>query len=403
MTCLTVRWAPVDTGVQSLKNIPDRIDQVAASIGEIRGSLSFSNTSSYEMRQRLLWICDALEHQSSVLRSMAQALSQARSRYASCEDKLAADMAARKDISDAVVAIRTFMERLDFRPGEAASDDFSLNDLFLGLMGEEGFVGKTAAAWLNLSDEDKSALEKGLGLGKSGAGLVGVMASWMKNGMDESEIAQYLFGWNTKNIPEGMDFWKALKGEAGDYLLENGDDMTKAARVGNGLSVGAKWIGGVLSLAGSAVDNYEEYKSGEISGGRAVAETLTETAVDVGSDMLIGAGITAGAAALGITAAPALVVGGIGVAAKWGLDCLCESLWDKNFSETVSDGLLDMASGVGDFAQDMVSGVSDFAEDMASNAGKVCDAIGDSVGKVATGVTGGLKSIWKSATSWAFG
>lgn len=193
-----------------------------------------------------------------------------------------------------------------------------------------------------------------------------------------------------------MDFWKALKGEAGEYLLENGDDMTKAAKAGDGLAVGAKWLGGVLSFAGSAVDNYEEYKSGEISGGRAVAETVTETAVDIGSDMLITAGVTAGAAALGVTAAPAVVVGGVAVAAKWGLDCLCESLWDKSFTETVSDGLLDMGEAV-------VSGAGELVSDVASGAGKVCEAVADSVGKAATAVTDGVKSFWKSATSWAFG
>ena len=75
-----------------------------------------------------------------------------------------------------------------------------------------------------------------------------------------------------------------------------------------------------------------------------------------------------------MTAAPAVVVGGVAVAAKWGLDCLCESLWDKSFTETVSDGLLDMG-----------------------------EAVVDSVGKAATAVTDGVKSFWKSATSWAFG
>ena len=397
MTCLTVRWASMDSGAEKFKNMPAHMDQIVSCVHSVRGSLSFSNQSSYEIKRRLQNISNELSRQSQTLRHMANVLEQARSRYAACEGRITGEMSGSgADLPDSSIfgslAFTVLNDRLKNKDGSKNL----LNELFLGILGEEGAAGKTAAAWLNLLDEEKSALEKGIGVGKSGAGIAGIMASWMKNGMKESEIAEYLFGWNTKKIPEDMAFWKALKGEAGEYLLENGDDMTKAAKAGDGLAVGAKWLGGVLSFAGSAVDNYEEYKSGEISGGRAVAETVTETAVDIGSDMLITAGVTAGAAALGVTAAPAVVVGGVAVAAKWGLDCLCESLWDKSFTETVSDGLLDMGEAV-------VSGAGELVSDVASGAGKVCEAVADSVGKAATAVTDGVKSFWKSATSWAFG
>ena len=375
MTCLTVRWASMDSGAEKFKNMPAHMDQIVSCVHSVRGGLSFSNQSSYEIKRRLQNISNELSRQSQTLRHMANVLEQARSRYSACEDQITGEMSGGgASLPDASIFGNLAFTLLNDRLKNQDGSQNLLNELFLGILGEEGAAGKTTAAWLNLLDEEKSALEKGIGVGKSGAGIAGIMASWMKNGMKESEIAEYLFGWNTKNIPEDMDFWKALKGEAGEYLLENGDDMTKAAKVGDGLAVGVKWLGGVLSFAGSSVDNYEEYKSGEISGGRAVAETVTETAVDIGSDMLITAGVTAGAAALGVTAAPAVVVGGVAVAAKWGLDCLCESLWDKSFTETVSDGLLDMG-----------------------------EAVADSVGKAATAVTDGVKSFWKSTTSWAFG
>lgn len=58
--------------------------------------------------------------------------------------------------------------------------------------------------------------------------------------MNEDELVDYLLGVNIKHIDD-ISFWDALKNQAGEYVLEN-----------------------------------EEYKSGDISGERAVAETVTE-------------------------------------------------------------------------------------------------------------------------------
>ena len=77
-------------------------------------------------------------------------------------------------------------------------------------------------------------------VGKGTVGAIGAIAAWMSQGMAADELADYLLGVNLKNIPKDTNFWKALQREFSEYVLENGDDATKAAKVGNRLSVGAK-------------------------------------------------------------------------------------------------------------------------------------------------------------------
>lgn len=110
----------------------------------------------------------------------------------------------------------------------------------------------------------------------------------------------------------------------------------------------AKQVGGiVLSGITNAFGNYEEYKKDGISVGRAVAETITETAVDWGKNLLIGAGVTAAFAAAGI-AAPAVAVGAATVAISIGVDWVSEKVFGKKLTETVSDAVLDGVEWVAD-------------------------------------------------------
>jgi hypothetical protein len=113
---------------------------------------------------------------------------------------------------------------------------------------------------------------------------------------------------------------------------------TTKGRVQQGVAIG-------LSAVVNGISNYSEYKNGEITAERAVAETVSETTVDWGKNLLLTAAVTAGFAAVGVTA-PALVVGataaGISVAADW----VCEKVTQKSVTELVSDTILDTAESV---------------------------------------------------------
>lgn len=113
------------------------------------------------------------------------------------------------------------------------------------------------------------------------------------------------------------------------------------------------WFGVALSGVVNFLDNKEEYKNGEISKERAVAETITETALDVTTDIVISAGAAAAvgatAVAFGATVAtPTVVVAAVTVGAKMTLDGI--ALWatggEKKFTEAASDAILDAGTAI---------------------------------------------------------
>lgn len=94
-----------------------------------------------------------------------------------------------------------------------------------------------------------------------------------------------------------------------------------------------------LSGISNAVENfYEEQDNGHnLNFDRALKETITETVIDVGKDLLIGAGIAAGIAAIGVVGAPAILAGfALNVGSNYALD----KISGGDFTEKVSDTLL---------------------------------------------------------------
>lgn len=128
-----------------------------------------------------------------------------------------------------------------------------------------------------------------------------------------------------------------------------------------------KQVGGIaLSAIANGFSNYEEYQTGAITVQRAVAETITETAVDWGKDLLIGAAVTAGFAAAGF-AAPVFAVGLATVAVSTFADWACEKVTGKKLTEAISDSILDRAESVANKIETGAKKVKEGASALWSN------------------------------------
>lgn len=150
-------------------------------------------------------------------------------------------------------------------------------------------------------------------------------------------------------MPEGTtagetftDYFKqAIKSEADGFV-----DSSTAAKTASSV---AKWAGVALTTIVEGVENYEEYQNGEISGGRAVTETIIET----GTDVAMGAAATAATGALlaaaGVAAAPAVAVAGVATVAVAGVNWVTETLTGKDVGEWVSDTVCDVGESVGNW------------------------------------------------------
>ena len=133
-------------------------------------------------------------------------------------------------------------------------------------------------------------------------------------------------------------------------------DLGKAETVGDGIAVGVKWLSSIFTVAETA---YENFNDEENTAGRAVLETIGESAVKIGGGILIEGAIAAGAAALGVTAAPAVVTGLIAVGVTWGINAGFKALTGKEAAEAISDFVIDGAQQVYEFGKDAVSAVGD--------------------------------------------
>lgn len=103
---------------------------------------------------------------------------------------------------------------------------------------------------------------------------------------------------------------------------------------------GVKWAGvvtTVIDLGFSAYDNYQQVKAGEITGDRAVVETVTETAANV----LITTAATALVAALLPATAPAALIAVAGAGVVWAADGITKMITggDKGLATVISEGV----------------------------------------------------------------
>jgi hypothetical protein len=126
----------------------------------------------------------------------------------------------------------------------------------------------------------------------------------------------------------------------------------KATTTADKVAVVAKWVGSVLTVATTAYDNFTDTTENN-STARKLAETVGESAVKIGGGILIGAAVSA---VLGTVGAPALVVGGVTVAATWAINKGFEAVTGKDAAEFISDTVLDQLESVAKKAGEVISG-----------------------------------------------
>lgn len=341
------------------KQYANNIAELSESLLSIKNGLRINDYSSRaKIEQQLQQIIEALTHQGKQMNSLGTTLEQILNQYTKAEQTITENVTKKSittqegsgnttpqdkgiDISfekDGINLLKKILPA-DFAPYiTLLASGFTGNEIDGKIVSE--FIKSAAAKYKffgNLADKDaKTALSDLFGLG-----------TYLKDGVPATASERFV---------------KSLKQDLSSYK----PDIGSAAKAGKTI---AKWGGVVASVVGNGISNYNEYSSGEISGGRAVAETVVETGIDIGKTALISAGV---AAAIG--GAPVVVVTTFAVGASWLLDKGCEALTGKSVTEFASDLVLDTAEKVAD-------GISDVG-------GKVCDT---------------LSSVGEGFAKWAFG
>lgn len=236
------------------------------------------------------------------------------------------------------------------------------------------------ADFVSLSDKIIDMIKEGFSSGNIPASILPYAKMFESGDMDAGDIAEALlvaptslFAFLTEvaeiqtedgctwkkafNMGMGFDEYVIENTQAGEKLwtyfkqaLKNDiDEFADMSSVAKGMGTVAKWAGVITEGIGEVIDNYEEYASGEISGGRAVAETVIETGVGVGMGMVATAAVGAVAVAAPV-AVPAVVVAAASVAVVGGINFVSELLWDKDVGELFSDMICDAGESIAKWA-----------------------------------------------------
>ena len=190
-------------------------------------------------------------------------------------------------------------------------------------------------------------LTKAIGSGATAISKKGVSANWW----------EYLIGKNSGL--SGIDTSSFKNGFLSSLKKQFTSDLNfgNAQSVADNVKIATKWAGYLLTGVANAIENYQEYKAGGISAGRAAGETAIETVVDIGVGAAATAGVTALAGVLAAAGLPlvgtAAAIGIAGVGVTWAANSICKAATGgKDIGEFVADTVYDhivpaVSKGVG--------------------------------------------------------
>lgn len=308
-----------------------------------KNSISFQIGATRNIKWRLNRVADGIGKEYKTLQSMQKNLSKAADRYEKTENTIC------NVAEDGKATNWEKITNYDWTKGLPKT----MGKMILDIISQVGTIGGASSALTTLlkilmDGDGFSAKDIGAMLKGTGTSLIKIIESikHFKNG----EIDK-LWGLNECKtiITDSQAGWLNRAATTfGDTFLDKLNIFKTNNQTGATSIDGAKVGGWALSLIANGFSNYEEYQKGGITEGRAVAETVVETGIDIAKGAAIAAGVAAGAAALGV-AAPAVVVAGAGVVVSAGLDFFCKKITgavlgeEKSLTETISDGILDLA------------------------------------------------------------
>lgn len=342
--------------VEEEGRIAGELGNLESEIRSVAFSLSFSVSSKAGVQRRLIGAAGKVAEHQSCMWSMHSALDDILKSYDNTERAILSNLGVKEAKEPTVQADQQSSN------SEENKEEFDWSSLLWKTVGNFGAVGKglsTIGKFLTGDKSDaKTWADAGSGFWKTGWKIGDAVKKCKKD--PDVNWAKEVAGLNRNSFLESI---KKSNLSAGQRAMHGFNKEIKSTfREFKTTGGRVKQIGGIaISAVANGIDNYEEYKNGDISVGRAVAETVTETAVDWGKDLLIGAAVTAGFAAIGI-AAPAVVVGAATMAVSVAADWACEQVCGKKLTEAVSDAVLDageaLADGIKTGAKKVAEGVS---------------------------------------------
>ena len=235
--------------------------------------------------------------------------------------------------------------------------------LFVKMLSEAGIPGSLAAILLS---SDAKAWSSLVGkVAKSSTKLVETKWANYKGASLTDVLGKRVTKNDWKSVL-GLDKYLKNPSQATKWTLKMKRNFSKAFGSSTDFSKLSNKLGLVASYVGSGIDNFQEYRDGDISADRAIVEFAVE---GIGSYAL-GAAAAAAVAAAGFASAPAVVVGAAAVGVVWGVDFLT-----KKVTGAITGTEYGLVEGVGH----LVGEGYDLYKEGMYNAGKAVRQAGETV------------------------
>lgn len=324
MATYEVKERQLHTYINNERNLSSQLKRLNSQIENCRNNLKTSvSSANYKIKSNLTGLCNQFDNEIGRISKMADVLDATVDLYFNTEKSVCGIPVKRNKPSDA----------------QDVKSSAEWSDILFSVIKEAGLGGKTIDLINNLLNgktEDKNLLES---ITKYMASAVGTVAETVSS--DAPDWVKAFTGWSKETYLSAKDY---LKKETDDYIL----DITKTGskKVAETVRVAAKWLGVALTGVFNFQDNFEEFKAqGGMANQRFWEETVVETVIDVGKDVLVGTAIVGVAAACGI-AAPAWAIAGGTALILGGADFVSKKLTEKDLTEFISDTALNFRDGV---------------------------------------------------------
>ena len=341
-------------------------------LGEVANTLRIEDTLDVAYRTKIRARVNELSVERQKVGNLSSGLIKVADEFDNTEKHIAVSWLF-GDINDALKGVGSAVSgggnTSNPKTAEKKKNNFDLSKLLWDVVGKGGPIGGLIAS-----------VVKGIKTGSTNAvweGIVKTGTGWAKAIDSWSGLAKNASKNGTKIT------WQELIGF-------NKNTKTASEAFTKSITKPVAWI---TALVDRGVDNWKEWRSGDISGGRALGELVLETGISVGETALLTAAATGAAALIGWAGAPAIVIGGVAAGAAWVIDGITEKFTGKKFVEWASDGIIDnIVKPAGEALGKAADAVVDGAKKAYDGAKKV-------IGDGAKAISDGISSAWSGFTS----
>lgn len=364
MSYYEVKTAATQSHRGAMSGYARKLQSNLITVQNTRSNLGMRVKSSERINARIKNCIEELEREGISLRDLDRILGEALKLYNAAEKE--GQLSANK--------LKT--------PIEAYFTSPQIFDYIKNIIGEFGDVGSAVSniigilALITGGTYTVKELISGLkGAFSTSKDIIKIFETYNKYKAGEKGIIDF-FGLGAANLADGISQTAAWTEKLSGTFV---DKLNPFEKMDSGVHIaqnGLKAAGWVLTVAGNAISNKEEYESGAISAGRAVAETVVESAIDIGTGIVVGAAVTAISATVG---APVVLVGGVACLGGMAINAVCEHAFGVGATELVSDAIIDTAENVGKAVGKAADAVGKFADKAAKSVGNAVSNAGKAV------------------------